>query len=227
MRRVKTKRHAAEIKKLVKSDPLLGALVKRHGDLNFTPLLERSPFESLVRSIAHQQLSGVVAEKILARFLALYPKSKFPTPEEVLQTAPETLRSVGFSNNKVRSIRDIAEKTVTGIVPTSEEIQHLEDEVIIERLTECFGVGRWTVQMLLIFQLGRMDVWPVDDFGIRKGFQVWKKKRVFPKPKHILKPAEIWSPYRTLVALYLWKEADAAKVAKVVKTKPKKKSKRS
>lgn len=196
---------------LKKADPRLANLFNRHGTLDFEPRLERSPFESLVRSIAHQQLSGAAASTILRRFLDLYPKKDFPSPNDILKTKDPVLRTAGFSFNKIKAIRGLAEKTLEGIVPGRQEIMSLDDQEIIDRLTQCYGVGVWTVQMMLIFQLGRLDIWPTHDLGIQKGYKFWLNKRSLPKPKQLLKPSEIWMPYRTVVALYLWREADQNK----------------
>lgn len=193
---------------LAARDPSLKRLLARH-KLSFEPQMQRSPYESLVRAIAHQQLHGKAAETILGRMLDLFPKEKFPAPESILKLSPVKLRSCGFSNSKVKSIRDIAQKTLDGLVPTSKEIHKLTNDEIISRLTEIYGVGRWTVEMLLIFQLGRLDVWPVDDFGVRKGFVVWKKKRDLLKPKDLARFSKDFAPYQSVVALYLWREADA------------------
>ena len=126
----------------------------------------------------------------------------------------EQIRACGFSFAKIKAIRDIAEKTLSGVVPTSRQIVKLSDDEIIARLTEVRGVGRWTVEMLLIFQLGRQDVLPADDFGVRTGFRVAYKKRDLPKPKELLAHGERWKPHRTTAAWYLWRAADAAKKKK-------------
>ncbi len=179
--------------------------------LDFTPQMKRSPYESLVRAIAHQQLHGKAAETILGRFYALYG-NKFPTPEQILKTKVEKMRACGFSNSKVKSIKDIALKAHEGFIPDKKKIQKMPNEDIIECLTEIYGVGRWTVEMLLIFQLGRLDVWPVDDFGVRRGFQLWKKKKIMPTAKELKSVGQQFAPYQTIVALYMWRVADEAKI---------------
>lgn len=198
------------LRELTAKDKTFAVLVEKHGELDFIPQQQRSPFESLVRSIAHQQLSGKAAETILNRFLGLYPNMEFPKPEDILSTSDAKIRESGFSFNKIRAIKDIALKTQEGIVPSSEEVSVLKDQEIIERLTACYGVGTWTVQMMLIFQLGRPDIWPIDDFGIRKGFKIWKRKREMPKPRDLIKPSQKWAPYRTVVSLYLWQLASCS-----------------
>jgi len=200
-------------KEVLKKDPSLKVLFQRH-TLDFSPKMERPPFESLVRAIAHQQLHGKAAETILGRMLALFPEVDFPAAEDLLNLQDRQLRACGFSRSKTKSILDIAQKTVEGVVPTAKEIRRMSNDEIIQRLTAIYGVGRWTVEMLLIFQLGRMDIWPVDDFGVRKGFQVWKRKREFPTAKQLKPHGEKWAPYQTVVSLHLWREADLRKTAK-------------
>jgi DNA-3-methyladenine glycosylase II len=189
--------------------PIMKRVIKRVGAYALVPQKKRAPYESLMRAIAHQQLNGRAAETILGRFLALYPNVKFPTPEQVLETQPKRLRAVGFSEAKVRSILDIADKTVAGVVPSGRAIVRMPDDEIIERLTVVRGVGRWTVEMLLIFQLGRPDILPVDDFGVRNGFRYAKKLVEMPKPKELMAYGERWAPHRTAAAWYLWRVADA------------------
>ncbi|HTI69725.1 MAG TPA: DNA-3-methyladenine glycosylase [Candidatus Limnocylindria bacterium] len=198
-------------------DETLGALILRIGACELAPERRRSPFESLVRAVAHQQLHGTAAARILERFVALFPGMKFPDAEHLLAVSDDQLRAVGFSRSKIAAIRDIAAKTAEGVVPASKVISRLDDEEIIERLTQCRGVGRWTVEMLLIFKLGRPDVLPVDDFGVRQGYQITYGKRQFPKPKDLLKYGERWRPYRTTAAWYMWRAADAAKLEKQTK----------
>ena len=197
------------LKHLEKSDPVLARVIKRVGPCLLTPEAKRSPFESLVRAVAHQQLHGKAAESILKRFIALFP-GRFPKPEQIAAMADEPMRGAGFSGAKVASIRDIAAKTCEGIVPSPRAIKSMPDEEIIERLTQVRGVGRWTVEMLLIFQLGRPDVLPADDFGVRNGFRRAYGLPAMPKPKEVLAHGERWAPYRTTAAWYLWRAADDA-----------------
>jgi DNA-3-methyladenine glycosylase II len=189
-------------------------LIRTHGKCDLVPETRRSPFQSLVQAIAHQQLNGKAANTILGRFKKLFPGRKFPRAEDLAGVTDEQIRACGFSYNKIKSIRDIAEKTLSGVIPTSREIMKLSDDEIVARLTEVRGVGRWTVEMLLIFQLGRLDVLPVDDFGVRTGFRHAYKKRQMPEPKELLAFGEIWRPHRTTAAWFLWCAADAIKEAK-------------
>ena len=201
-------------KHLSKRDPVLRRLIREHGKCDLTPEKRRSPFQSLVQAVAHQQLNGKAANNILARFKNLFPGRKFPRPEDLAEVTDQQIRACGFSFAKIKSIRDIAEKTLSGVVPSSRQIVNLPDDEIIARLTEVRGVGRWTVEMLLIFQLGRPDVLPVGDFGVRTGFRVAYKKREMPKPKALLAFGEKWKPHRTTAAWFLWCAADAAKKKK-------------
>jgi len=206
--------NTAAHKHLSKRDPVLRRLIREHGKCDLTPEKRRSPFQSLVQAVAHHQLNGKAANNILARFKNLFPGRKFPRPEDLAEVTDQQIRACGFSFAKIKSIRDIAEKTLSGVVPSSRQIVNLPDDEIIARLTEVRGVGRWTVEMLLIFQLGRPDVLPVGDFGVRTGFRVAYKKREMPKPKALLAFGEKWKPHRTTAAWFLWCAADAAKKKK-------------
>jgi DNA-3-methyladenine glycosylase II len=201
-------------KHLSARDPVMRLLIKEHGLCELVPETRRSPFQSLVQAVAHQQLNGTAANTILARFRKLFPGRKFPRPEDLTGLTDEQIRACGFSWAKIKSIRDIAEKTLAGVVPSPREITKLSDDEIVLRLTQVRGVGRWTVEMLLIFQLGRHDVLPVDDFGVRTGFRHAYKKRGLPTPKELLKFGEVWRPHRTTASWYLWSAADAMKKKK-------------
>ncbi len=201
-------------KHLSKRDPVLRKLIREHGKCSLKPEMRRPPFQSLVQAVAHQQLNGTAANTILTRFKKIFPGRKFPRPEDLAKVSDAKIRACGFSFAKIKSIRDIAEKTLSGVIPTSREIVKLSDDEIVARLTEVRGVGRWTVEMLLIFQLGRLDVLPADDFGVRSGFRVAYKKREMPKPKELLAFGEKWKPHRTTAAWFLWRAADAAKKKK-------------
>lgn len=198
---------------LSKRCPLMRRLIRRHGPCTLVPEPGRSPFESLVRAVAHQQLNGTAAETILGRFRALFPGKRFPTPDGLAAVDDEALRAAGFSWAKIAAIRDIAAKTLDGTVPSGRAIRRMSDEEIVQRLVQVRGVGRWTVEMLLIFKLGRPDVFPADDFGVRNGFRLAAGEEELPKPKTLLAHAERWRPYATTAAWYLWRAADAAKEA--------------
>jgi DNA-3-methyladenine glycosylase II len=193
---------------LSKKDPVLARLIRDVGAYTFAPQPARSPFEALVRAVAHQQLNGTAAETILRRFIALFPKRTFPHPGDIPKVPDRAIRAAGFSGAKIAAIRDISAKTIHGIIPSSSLIKHLPDDEIIERLTTVRGVGRWTVEMLLIFKLGRMDVLPADDFGVRYGFKAAYKRKEMPAPKELLAFGERWRPYRTIGAWYMWRASD-------------------
>lgn len=195
---------------LAKIDPDLARVIKATGPVLLEPDEERTPFYALLRAIAHQQLSGRAAESIMGRFHALFPNVAHPAPEQVLAVEDLVLRGVGFSRPKIKYIKDLAARAAAGLVPSHDEVLQLSNEQLIERLTEIKGIGQWTVEMLLIFKLGRMDVLPVDDLGIQKGFMITYRKRRLPKPEIILKYGERWRPYRTIASWYLWRAVDLA-----------------
>ncbi len=174
----------------------------------------RSPFESLVRAIAYQQLHAKAAESILKRFIALFPGRRFPCPADVSAIEPDLIRAAGFSRAKIAALQDLAAKALDGTVPTAAVIRRLDDEAIVERLVAVRGIGRWTVEMLLIFQLGRPDVLPVDDFGLRNGFRIAYKRAVMPTAKGLLRYGERWRPHRTAAAWYLWRAVEQARMAR-------------
>ena len=191
----------------------MGRLIRAIGPCTLEPEPRRTPFESLVRAVAHQQLHGRAAETILGRFLARFPGRRFPKPSDLEDITDAELRGFGFSASKAAALRDIAAKALEGTIPSSRGIRGLPDEEIIARLSACRGVGRWTVEMLLIFKLGRPDVLPVDDFGVREGFRVTYGHETQPRPRELLAFGERWRPFRTTAAWYLWRAADAAKAA--------------
>ena len=200
--------HLKAVRHLRRVDPLMDKLIGLVGSCRLEISADQSPFEALVSAVAHQQLTGRVAEVILGRFLALYPDGLFPSPAQVLDTSADKLRGVGFSEAKARSIHDIALKTMEGIVPSASEAHTLADAELIERLCSVRGVGCWTVEMFLIFTLGRLDVLPVDDFGVRKGFAMIEGLRELPKPRVLRTRGEIWAPYRSVAAWYLWRATE-------------------
>ena len=165
-----------------------------------------STFLTLAQAIVYQQLHGRAAATIFARLRALFPNAKDgPTPQQLLRAPEAKLRGAGLSANKLLALRDLASKTIDGVVPAVEALAAMDDEAIIARLTEVRGIGRWTVEMLLMFRLGRPDVLPVDDFGVRKGFSVAFRKRAMPAPADLSARGERWRPYRTAASWYLWR----------------------
>ncbi len=165
----------------------------------------REPYEALVRAIAYQQLHAKAGDAILARLSALYADTAFPSPRQLLATDPELQRVCGFSAAKLATIRGIAQATVDGTVPNRGEALNMSDEALIERLTVLRGVGRWTVEMFLIYTLQRSDVLPADDFGVREGYRHLKGLHKAPTPRQMREIGEAWRPWRTVAAWYLWR----------------------
>lgn len=194
---------------LAGTDPRFAALIARARpfDVVARPLVR--PFDALAESIAYQQLSGKAAATIFGRVRALYPKRKWLDPKLVLATKDETLRACGLSRSKTAALKDLAAKTLDGTVPSGRALARMSDEEIIERLTAVRGIGRWTVEMLLLFELGRLDVWPVADYGVQKGFAKTFGRRTLPTQKQFLKIGEKWRPYRSVAAWYFWRALDA------------------
>ena len=193
------------------TDPRLAALIARSLPYNITPSLSIRPFDALAESIAYQQLSGKAAATIFGRVRALYPRRKYLDPEQILVTPNDTLRLAGLSRNKIAALKDLAAKTIDGTVPSSRAFARMSDEEIIARLITVRGIGRWTVEMLLLFDLGRPDVWPADDYGVRKGFAKAFGRRKPPTPKELMRFGEKWRPYRSVAAWYFWRALDAPK----------------
>jgi DNA-3-methyladenine glycosylase II len=190
---------------LRRADKVMGRLIERVGPCTWKPRRNHSPFKTLVMAVAHQQLNATAANTILSRVKALYPGKPFPSPEELLATPDEPLRGAGLSRSKVASIKDIAANTIAGVVPTARAITRMDDAEILSRLTTIRGVGPWTVHMLLIFKLGRPDVLPTTDYGVRKGFAVAYRTKELPTPNELLEHGERWRPYRSFAAWYLWR----------------------
>jgi DNA-3-methyladenine glycosylase II len=197
--------------RLLRTDPVMAGLIAAAGRHHPTPLPDHPPFETLARAIAHQQLHGVAAERILARFVVACGQGGFPLPQQVLDAEQARLRATGFSYAKIAALKDLAAKTISGVVPARAELDTLSDLAIIERLTEVRGIGRWTVEMMLMFQLQRPDVLPVDDFGVRNGFRLAYRLSGMPRPRALAQFGERWKPYRSLAAWYLWRANDLAR----------------
>ncbi len=189
-------------------DRNLGGLIRVVGACGLELEEHCHPYESLAQAITHQQLHAAAARSILARFVSAFGNGAFPTPETVIATPGEALRTVGLSFSKIAALKDLAAKTVEGVVPDRATLVSLGDEEIIARLTEVRGIGRWTVEMLLMFQLGRPDILPVDDFGVRFGFQATYGLRKMPAPKALAAYGELWGPHRSAAAWYLWRAVE-------------------
>lgn len=193
---------------LSRADPSLGLLISRVGPFRPDWRWSVSPYEGLFRSIVYQQLSGKAAATILGRVLGLFGNGGFPPPEKLLAMPEERLRSAGLSRNKTAAIRDLASRTRDGTVPDRATARRTPDEALIERLSAVRGVGRWTAEMLLIFGLGRPDVLPTSDLGIRKGFQLTYGMKRLPAETTVARRGKRWAPYRTVASWYLWRALD-------------------
>ena len=186
----------------------MARLIKQSRRYQIIPAVSIRAFDALAESIAYQQLNGKAAATICGRVRALYPKSKGLDPVKVLATSDEMLRAAGLSRAKTAALKDLAAKTIDGTLPSGRALLQMSDDEIIARLTQVRGIGRWTVEMLLLFDLGRPDVWPVDDYGVRKGFAKTFGKRKLPTPRELMKHGEKWRPYRSVAAWYFWRALD-------------------
>ena len=170
----------------------------------------QSPYEALLEAIAYQSISGKAAATIFARIKALGSNGRPPTPAQMLKLRTPVLRKAGLSNAKILAMKDLAQKTIDGIVPSLEQAVNLSDAELLERLDSVRGIGAWTVEMFLIFNLGRPDVLPVHDLGVKKGWSVTYGKKHMPKPKELLEFGERWRPYRTVASWYMWRAFERA-----------------
>ena len=205
-------------RRLKNIDPILAGLMRAAGRCELEPSATHTPFHALARAIAHQQLNGTAAESIFGRFVALYDATGVEAlleAELVLNTADDKLRAVGLSYAKIASIKDLARKTLDGVVPPYEILHTLADDEIVARLTQVRGIGRWTVEMLLMFRLGRPDILPIDDFGVRNGFRLAYGLRGMPTPRALAEFGARWAPYRSVAAWYLWRAVDLHKAGKL------------
>src|SRR5271166_2928407 len=212
--------HTAACQHLSRVDRKLARIIAKSGPCRLQQETTQSIFEALLESIIYQQLNGRVAATITERVKALFPENShhirtrrglvaaFPSPEQILAATEELLRSAGLSRAKMLAIRDLAAKTLDGTVPPAKQAHRMSDDELVERLDSVRGVGRWTVEMLLLFRLGRPDVLAVDDYGIRKGFAKVHKLAELPKPKELLAYGERWRPHRSVACWYLWRAAE-------------------
>ncbi|MFZ0705963.1 MAG: DNA-3-methyladenine glycosylase [Candidatus Korobacteraceae bacterium] len=212
--------HTVALAHLSRVDRKLARIITKAGECRLQMETTQSIFEALLESIVYQQLNGKVAATILGRVKALFPDNtgrlrtrrglvaRFPTPQQIRDASPELLRSAGLSQAKMLAIKDLAEKTIEGIVPSARQAHKMSDEELIEHLVQVRGIGRWTVEMLLMFRLGRPDVLSADDYGVRKGFAKVHKMTELPKPKELLAYGERWRPHRSVACWYLWRAAE-------------------
>ena len=180
-------------------------LVKQVGPCTHLPKPAREPYEALIRAIAYQQLHAKAGDAILTKFMALFGGSNFPTPNQILAADLDSLRACGFSGRKIETIREIASGSLSGLVPDRKDADKMSDEDLISRLVTLKGIGRWTVEMFLIYTLERMEVLPADDFGVREGHRRLKSLPKALSAKEIAREGHRWNPYRTIAAWYLWR----------------------
>jgi DNA-3-methyladenine glycosylase II len=189
---------------LARLDTDWARLIKTVGPCTFEAKPEREPYEALIRAVAYQQLHAKAGDAIIKRLLNIYGDT-FPTPAQLLATEFAMLRACGFSARKIETIQGIAEGVLSGLVPSRLDADLMTDEILIERLIKLKGIGQWTVEMLLMFTLARIDILPADDFGIVEGYKRLKKLDIAPKRKEIAEIGKAWSPYRTIASWYLWR----------------------
>ena len=180
-------------------------LVAHVGPCLHDPKAAREPYEALIRAVGYQQLTAKAGDAIIARLKALYPSTTFPTPEHIMVAEFEALRACGFSAAKIATIKAIAGGSLSGLIPQRDVAVAMHDEELTERIITIKGIGRWTVEMLLMYSLERMDILPADDFGVREGYRALKFLLERPKPKALREIGKAWAPHRTVAAWYLWR----------------------
>jgi len=211
---------AAATKHLAESDDCLKRLIAETVPFQMDQDPLQSPYEALLEAIAYQSISGKAAATIFGRVKALSSTGGIPLPEEVLKLRKPALRKAGLSGAKIIAMKDLAQKTVDGVVPTLEQAKKLSDEELVECLVSVRGIGAWTVEMFLIFHLGRPDVLPIHDLGVKKGWSITYGKKHMPKPKELLAFGERWRPYRTVASWYMWRACQRAGNAAMRKIRP-------
>src|SRR6202142_1504199 len=213
---------------LTQADKRLGRLIADIGEFPFKLDECDSVYESLLKAIAYQSISGKAAATIFARVKALGKNGQCPTPAEMIAASPQSLREAGLSFAKVAAMKELAQKTIDGIVPSLEAAHKMSDEELVDRLISVRGIGAWTVEMFLIFRLGRPDVLPIHDYGVQKGYALTYGKRHVPKPRELAEFGERWRPYRTVASWYMWRAVGMAdgKARKAVKKRPVKKKRK-
>jgi len=217
---------AAAVKHLSACDEVLAELARSTAPFRAEMDAHQSPYEALLEAIAYQSISGKAAATIFDRVKALSKTGRIPTPQEMLKLRPQSLRKAGLSGAKVRAMKDLANKAVDGVVPSLEESEKLSDEELVKRLVSVRGIGAWTVEMFLIFRLGRPDVLPIHDLGVQKGWSVAYGKKHKPSPKELLAFGERWRPYRTVASWYMWRAFQRAGYAATNKIKSRKLARR-
>ena len=213
---------AEAIRHLSERDDVLKALVAETAPFQIDVEDAQSPYEVLLESIVYQSISGKAAATIFGRIKALTASGGVPSPEEILKLRRPALRKAGLSGAKVEAMRDLAQKTLDGVVPSHDEAVKMSDDELVERLVSVRGIGAWTVEMFLIFRLGRPDVLPIHDLGVKKGWSVAYGRKYMPKPQELLKVGERWRPYRTVASWYMWRAFERAgyKVTNKIRPRP-------
>ena len=211
---------AAATKHLAEHDDGLKSLIAETVPFQMDQDCLQSPYEALLEAIAYQSISGKAAATIFGRVKALSSTGGIPIPEEMLKLRKPALRKAGLSGAKIIAMKDLARKTLDGVVPTLEQAKKLSDEELVERLVSVRGIGAWTVEMFLMFHLGRPDVLPIHDLGVKKGWALTYGKKHMPKPKELLAFGERWRPYRTVASWYMWRACQRAGHAAMRKIRP-------
>ena len=218
--------HKLAVAHITKNDARLAQLIAQCVEFRLNIEPAQSPYEALLEAIVYQSISGKAAATIFARVKslgsgALGANGRCPTPQEILKLRKSVLRKAGLSFAKIAAAKDLAQKTIEGIVPTLEDAEKMSDEELVARLISVRGIGAWTVEMFLIFRLGRPDVLPIHDYGVQKGFALTYGKRKIPKPRELAKFGERWRPYRTVASWYMWRAvALAGKDARKIRKAP-------
>ena len=221
--------HVKAHEHITRKDKRMARVIAKTGAFRFQLDQCDSVYESLLEAIAYQSISGKAAATIFARIKALGSNGLCPTPAEILAVPNQRLREAGLSGAKAAAMKDLAQKTIDGVVPTLEAAGQLSDEELVERLISVRGIGAWTVEMFLIFRLGRPDVLPIHDYGVQKGFALTYGKKEIPKPRELAAFGERWRPFRTVASWYMWRAVEHyGKTRKITKsTKAKKRAKPS
>jgi DNA-3-methyladenine glycosylase II len=217
---------SAAMNHLSTRDAKLAELITATKPFQMDPDPLQSPYEALLEAIAYQSISGQAAATIFGRVKALSGHDRPPSPKEMLKLRKPALRNAGLSGAKVLAMKDLAKKTIEGVVPSLEEAKGLTDDELVKRLVSVRGIGAWTVEMFLIFRLGRPDVLPIHDLGVQKGWSITYGKKYMPKPKELLAFGERWRPYRTVASWYMWRACQRAGNAAMRKIHPAKSRKR-
>jgi DNA-3-methyladenine glycosylase II len=220
--------HKAAIEHLSKVDRRLARVIEKSPEFSLKIDSAQTPYESLLQAIVYQSIAGKAARVIFARVQSLGTNGRSPTPEELLRVRKPKLRKIGLSFAKIAAVRDLAQKTIEGVVPTLEDAEKMSDQELVERLISVRGIGAWTVEMFLIFRLGRPDVLPIHDYGVQKGFALTYRKKAIPKPRELAAFGERWRPWRTVASWYLWRAVEHAgkSARKITKPRPAKKRKK-